>query len=116
MSASAPIRGRRRGLPGDGSPALPLAQTTVVLCQSAFNDELAVGHSEEYRTTVRDLLLDALPRTMGPEVADRLPNTGDARQTLCRATLPKAPTTAPRANMAASSSSMWTIPAGTRTR
>lgn len=52
-------------LPEDGRPALPLAEMTVGLCLSTFNTELTVQHTEEHRTMVRDLLLDAVLRTMG---------------------------------------------------
>ena len=52
-------------LPKDGRPALPLAEMTVGLCLSTFNNELTVQHTAEHRTMVRDLLLDAILRTMG---------------------------------------------------
>jgi AcrR family transcriptional regulator len=52
-------------LPKDGRPALPLAEMTVGLCLSTFNTELTVQHTEEHRMMVRDLLLDAILRTMG---------------------------------------------------
>ncbi|MEU3231290.1 TetR/AcrR family transcriptional regulator [Nocardiopsis alba] len=52
-------------LPKDGRPAEPLAEMTVGLCLSTFNNELAVEHTDERRVMVRDLLLDAILRTMG---------------------------------------------------
>jgi TetR/AcrR family transcriptional regulator, ethionamide resistance regulator len=52
-------------LPKDGRPALPLAEMTVALCLSTFTGELTVPHTEEHRTAVRDLLLDAVLRMLG---------------------------------------------------
>ena len=52
-------------LPKDGRPAEPLAEMTVGLCLSTFNNELAVEHTDEHRAMIRDLLLDAILRTMG---------------------------------------------------
>lgn len=52
-------------LPRDGRPARPLAETAVNLCLSTFTAELTVPHTEEHRALVRDLLLDAVPRTLG---------------------------------------------------
>ncbi|MFE1166756.1 TetR/AcrR family transcriptional regulator [Nocardiopsis sp. NPDC058789] len=52
-------------LPRDGRPALPLAEMTVGLCLSTLNNELTVPHTPEHRTMVRDLLLDAILRTIG---------------------------------------------------
>nr|WP_239642881.1 TetR/AcrR family transcriptional regulator [Nocardiopsis alkaliphila] len=52
-------------LPKDGRPARPLAEMTVGMCLSTFNNELTVEHTVEHRTMVRDLLLDAILRTMG---------------------------------------------------
>jgi len=52
-------------LPADGRPARPLAEMVVGLCLSTFNNELTVEHTAEHRTMVRDLLLDAVLRTLG---------------------------------------------------
>ncbi|WDZ88677.1 TetR/AcrR family transcriptional regulator [Nocardiopsis sp. HUAS JQ3] len=58
-------------LPQDGRPARPLAEMVVGLCLSTFNNELTAAHTEEHRAMVRDLLLDAVLRTMGRTRADR---------------------------------------------
>ncbi|MFD6100837.1 TetR/AcrR family transcriptional regulator [Nocardiopsis flavescens] len=52
-------------LPRDGRPARPLAEMAVNLCLSTFTAELTVPHTEEHRALVRDLLLDAVLRTLG---------------------------------------------------
>lgn len=52
-------------LPDDGRPARPIAEMVVALCLSILNTEMTVEHTAEHRTMVRDLLLDAVLRTMG---------------------------------------------------
>lgn len=52
-------------LPKDGRPALPLAEMVVGLCLSTLNTEMTVEHTDEHRRMVRDLLLDAVLRTLG---------------------------------------------------
>nr|WP_017600852.1 TetR/AcrR family transcriptional regulator [Nocardiopsis lucentensis] len=52
-------------LPDDGRPARPLAEMVVGMCLSTFNGELTVEHTAEHRRVMRDLLLDAVLRTMG---------------------------------------------------
>ncbi|NKZ00574.1 TetR/AcrR family transcriptional regulator [Nocardiopsis alborubida] len=58
-------------LPKDDRPARPIAEMVVGLCLSTFNNELTVAHTAEHRATVRDLLLDAVLRTMGRTEAAR---------------------------------------------
>ncbi len=43
----------------------------VGLCLSTFDNELTAAHTEEHRAMVRDLLLDAVLRTMGRTEAAR---------------------------------------------
>ncbi len=97
-------------LPRDGRPARPLAEMAVNLCLATFTAELTVPHTEKHRARPAAGRGAAHPR---PRLTGPGRRTAQARW---RAMSPNAPTTAPRANIDASSSSMWTRPAGSSTR